>query len=183
MKTLAIVLCIAAGAISAPAASACGVERWAVKTATDGSAINLKPVKTTIAKLNALPVPAGMGSHAPRLPGEHTTYQLTGTLLVSAKLEADSDYHLVLQSPGGQHMIAEIPDPACAAGSLVINQLTSDRASFDATFGAPARGFTMINRHVTITGVAFFDVLHGQTGVASNGIELHPVLTVKALGH
>jgi hypothetical protein len=27
-----------------------------------------------------------------------------------------------------------------------------------------------------ITGVAFFDFLHGQTGVAPNGIELHPVL-------
>jgi hypothetical protein len=27
-----------------------------------------------------------------------------------------------------------------------------------------------------ITGVAFYDFLHGQTGVAPNGIELHPVL-------
>jgi hypothetical protein len=28
----------------------------------------------------------------------------------------------------------------------------------------------------TITGVAFFDVIHGQCGVAPNGIELHPVV-------
>jgi len=27
-----------------------------------------------------------------------------------------------------------------------------------------------------VTGVAFFDFLHGQTGVAPNGIELDPVL-------
>jgi hypothetical protein len=27
-----------------------------------------------------------------------------------------------------------------------------------------------------VTGVAFFDFLHWQTGVAPNGIELHPVL-------
>jgi hypothetical protein len=27
-----------------------------------------------------------------------------------------------------------------------------------------------------MVGVAFFDFLHGQTGVAPNGIELHPVL-------
>jgi hypothetical protein len=27
-----------------------------------------------------------------------------------------------------------------------------------------------------VSGVAFFDFLHGQTGVARNGIELHPVL-------
>lgn len=28
----------------------------------------------------------------------------------------------------------------------------------------------------TIVGVAFFDPIHGQGGVAQNGIELHPVL-------
>ncbi len=27
-----------------------------------------------------------------------------------------------------------------------------------------------------VSGVAFFDFLHGQTGVAPNGIELRPVL-------
>lgn len=28
----------------------------------------------------------------------------------------------------------------------------------------------------TIRGIGFFDFLHGQTGVAPNGIELYPVL-------
>jgi hypothetical protein len=28
----------------------------------------------------------------------------------------------------------------------------------------------------TVTGVAFFDFKHGQTGVAPNAIELHPIL-------
>jgi hypothetical protein len=27
-------------------------------------------------------------------------------------------------------------------------------------------------------GVAFFDVVHGQEGVAPNGIELHPILMI-----
>ena len=31
---------------------------------------------------------------------------------------------------------------------------------------------------VTVTDVGFFDVLHGQEGVARNGIELHPVLMI-----
>jgi len=31
---------------------------------------------------------------------------------------------------------------------------------------------------VRITGVGFFDYIHGQHGVAPNGIELHPVLGV-----
>ena len=32
--------------------------------------------------------------------------------------------------------------------------------------------------YATVTGVAFFDKIHGQTGVAPNGIELHPILHV-----
>lgn len=31
-------------------------------------------------------------------------------------------------------------------------------------------------RIAAASGVGFFDFLHGQTGVAPNGIELHPVL-------
>jgi hypothetical protein len=29
-----------------------------------------------------------------------------------------------------------------------------------------------------VRGVGFFDKIHGQTGVARNGIELHPVLSI-----
>ena len=36
--------------------------------------------------------------------------------------------------------------------------------------------FTHLTGKATIRGVGFFDFLHGQTGVAPNGIELHPVL-------
>ena len=32
-----------------------------------------------------------------------------------------------------------------------------------------------------VTGVAFFDFKHGQTGVAPNAIELHPVLAFRCL--
>jgi hypothetical protein len=32
----------------------------------------------------------------------------------------------------------------------------------------------------TVTGVGFFDKVHGQTGVSqSNGIELHPILKIE----
>ena len=43
----------------------------------------------------------------------------------------------------------------------------------------PARhgSFTNLSGTATLTGVGFFDELHGQTGVAPNGIELHPVLS------
>ncbi len=33
-----------------------------------------------------------------------------------------------------------------------------------------------------VTGVAFWDFRHGQTGVAPNAIELHPVLAFHPIG-
>jgi hypothetical protein len=156
----------------------CGVERWGVKTLTDGSHFALTPHPSTIAKLVALPVPPGFGRDAGRLPGEDRVYRLRGAMLVEAKLEADSDYHLVLRSATGQTMIAEIPSPSCIAGSTALEQITAARAAFDSTFGAGTTSWHLINQLVTITGVAFFDVKHHQSGVADNGIELHPVLSV-----
>jgi hypothetical protein len=34
---------------------------------------------------------------------------------------------------------------------------------------------------VDITGIGFFDKIHGQTSVARNGIELHPILRIKTI--
>jgi hypothetical protein len=36
--------------------------------------------------------------------------------------------------------------------------------------------FDYLRGTATVTGVGFFDFNHGQTGVAPNAIELHPVL-------
>jgi hypothetical protein len=38
--------------------------------------------------------------------------------------------------------------------------------------------FKYTHVHILITGVGFFDLQHGQSGVAPNAIELHPVLNV-----
>jgi hypothetical protein len=38
-----------------------------------------------------------------------------------------------------------------------------------------ARSHVRLCRRAKITGVAFFDFKHGQTGVAPNAIELHPI--------
>jgi hypothetical protein len=39
-----------------------------------------------------------------------------------------------------------------------------------------ARNLVRICSRARVVGVAFFDFLHGQTGVAPNAIELHPIL-------
>jgi hypothetical protein len=46
---------------------------------------------------------------------------------------------------------------------------------------ASARRLVRLCPRARVTGVAFFDFLHGQTGVAPNGIKLHPVLEFACL--
>jgi hypothetical protein len=51
------------------------------------------------------------------------------------------------------------------------------RNAFGDACGVPGSStFTKLKGRATIRGIGFFDFLHGQTGVAPNGIELHPVL-------
>jgi hypothetical protein len=46
---------------------------------------------------------------------------------------------------------------------------------------AQARTQVSLCRKAVVTGVVFFDFKHGQTGVAPNAIELHPVLAFRCL--
>jgi hypothetical protein len=160
----------------------CGIERWAVKTGTDPQAgqIGLGNVQqATVTQLASLPVPGNPDDHpGSRMgPVETTVYQVHATL-VEYKQEADSDVHLVL-SAGGRTMIAEIPLPSCVgAGSPLLPGITHARKQFEARY-APIGYWQQAQVPVVVTGVGFFDTLHGQTGVAPNGIELHPVLDIQ----
>jgi len=85
----------------------------------------------------------------------------------------------VIVGTSGESMIAEIPDPACAQGSRVEAQSARVRGQFVDIFGQPSRtSWSKVNAPITVTGVLFFDVHHGQTGVASNAVELHPVFHI-----
>jgi hypothetical protein len=68
-------------------------------------------------------------------------------------------------------MIAEAPSPSCdsRATTLRRRQMTTAR-----------RAVRLCSRAL-VTGVAFFDFEHGQTGVAPNAIELHPILGFRCL--
>lgn len=150
----------------------CGVELWSIKTMTDSQAqqVNLVPAPTTITAMNALPVPASSTRSGFTLRAWTVTATLTGY-----KLEADSDYHLVL-ADNGKTAIAEIPSPACAQGSRVLVQITQARAAFEAVHPQAAECFNCLHQTVTVTGIGFFDRPHGQNGVADNAVELHPVI-------
>ena len=164
----------------------CGVERWSVKVGTDPDAplVNSNsPIKTTIADLITLPAPATPPDNSRVLPTEGNLYVVNATMTFFKK-ETDVDYHIVIQDDQGRTMVTEIPSPACILSPTSPRQLisspfsegiTTARAKFDSMFTA-TNTFQQVSVPVQITGVGFFDFLHGQTGVAPNGIELHPVL-------
>ena len=158
----------------------CGVERWSIKTGTDAgaSSINLGSyVSTTIYNMLQSAHPATLPANSRISPRETTQYRLSGTLTKYAR-EGDSDYHLVIQDGAGRTMIVEIPAPNCVgAGSPFGPGVTNARRQFDARFTATTT-FKTTSTPVTVRGVGFWDFLHGQTGVAPNGIEIHSVLDI-----
>jgi hypothetical protein len=158
----------------------CGVERWPVKTGTDADTSLVNTATTTpaaVTTMRSYSAPSSLPSNNRIQPQETTVYSIDATL-TEYKLETDSDYHLVIQDGAGNTMITEIPDPACAAGSLFLAGIQSARSQFDAAFSATPT-FKTTSVPVRVRGIGFFDYLHGQTGVAPNGIELHPVLDIQ----
>lgn len=168
-----------------PVDTGCGEERWSVKTGTDPDAnlVNLnKPTMATIAEMIKLPAPSSQKLDTTYKnnrvkPYETSLYEIEATL-TEYKLEDDSDYHLVIRDTSGRTMIVEIPKTDCLKQvSPFFNGIKNARKQFDAKFTVTDR-FQTTNTHVLVTGVGFFDFLHGQTGVAPNGVELHPVLNI-----
>lgn len=168
---------------------ACGKERWPVKTGTDADAFRVglgNITDTTVAALNAIPAPSinPLPQDSRIGPWEFTEYRVHATL-TGYKMEADSDYHLIL-SDGGKTMIAEIPYPGCVSGGPLLSGIENARSEFDNQFqqnhdfgytptAALAQSFSSVSVPVTVTGIGFFDFKHGQDGVADNAFELHPV--------
>jgi hypothetical protein len=143
------------------AALSCGVERWSIKTLKDRP--RLLPARaTTVANLTRLPTPRFLPAKR-RLASERRIYSVVAS--ATREPEADLDYHLVLRS-GARSMIAEAPSPLCTAGATPVRRKQM----------LAARNAVRVCARARVVGVAFFDYRHGQTGVAPNGIELHPVL-------
>ena len=162
-------------------ATTCGTERWPVKTGTDydRNKIHQQAVNSTIKYLDSRPEPSSRPQANRIRPVEVTTYEVTASL-VEYKEEDDSDYHLVLRDGRGRTMIAEIPAPSCVGRmSPERSKIVAARRWFNQHYVVTS-DFKNAGQRVTVTGVGFFDYLHGQTGVAPNGIELHPVTAIQS---
>jgi hypothetical protein len=144
------------------AALACGVERWNIKTLKDRPLL-LRARVATVAQLTSLRRPSYLPPRR-RLPIERRIYSVIAAVTLD-RTEADLDHHLVLRS-SSRTMIAETPSALCTAGATSVRRKQMVAARRVARVCARAR----------VVGVAFFDYKHGQTGVAPNAIELHPVL-------
>lgn len=167
-------------------------ERWAVKTGADSKAISIIP-------LNVLPTTVETIGHIKRTknlpqtgpldserhpPIETTVYQIDADI-IRYKLESDDqDIHVVIRDhskPNGPTMIVELPDPEVVTHKSPFWGLISDcRQEFEAQL-KPKTSFTKCKRHVLLSGIGFFDVLHGQSGASKSGLELHPVVSIKFL--
>jgi hypothetical protein len=158
---------------------ACGVERWSIKTGTDAQARKVNTTKiytTTLFHMIRLQAPADPSPYSRDAPVETTTWQLTAKL-IRIKEETDSDFHLVLEDSGGRTMIAEAPFPGCiGSSSPFIHQINYVRSKLVNLYHPLSSGWEYPHQTVTVKGVGFFDFKHGQSGVAPNAIELHPLL-------
>ena len=161
----------------------CGTERWAVKTFTDldTGRVDLVPRAGTVLELRALPRPQ-LVSELRRSPLELRTYRIRALLLGWKHERDDDDFHLVVADSAhpDSTMIVEIPSAACSrvCSSRLLPEMRATRDTAVAGLGRPSNRYRRLRpaRMVTVTGIVFFDYLHGQTGVAPNGVELHPVL-------
>ena len=156
----------------------CGTERWSVKTLSDADRdkVNFAPKEATVGWLVSQQPPASLPADRRVAPVERQTYKVRA-LYVGHKLEADEDFHIVIadgEDPS-KTMIAEIPSPDCA-GACASGHAEEFRKARAVIMGL---GDQVPPVTLLVTGVGFFDFLHGQTGGAPNGIELHPVLKIE----
>ncbi|HEU4414410.1 MAG TPA: hypothetical protein VFT65_06465, partial [Candidatus Angelobacter sp.] len=233
-------------------ATAPGKERWPVKTGTDqdvalvgknvinGHDYGAGIVEATVEELISIPRPADMADPKSENPAyqnkrskplELVVWRLQVTI-TALKLEADGDYHLVLQGDSGETMIGEIPTPTTVflGNSPWLSNIKEARQQVDDKLVHPLNprdfvpmGNMLVPRSAAppelrnvmadirlpesfvtpppgqeatmpafktkvsptparITGVGFFDKVHGQMGVSQlQGIELHAVLKIEWL--
>lgn len=167
-----------------------GVERWPVKTLADPMAplaFKADAVDVSIDMLSGLPgknKSEFLKADNTRWPEEQRLYKIRGTV-VGVKRESDEDFHIVVQSlTTKKTMVVEIPNGACTPKEFR-DLFTGLQAAFVEQVAAPTAKYKALpkadRKVVDFAGPGFFDIVHGQKGVAKNGFELHPVVWFKVV--
>jgi hypothetical protein len=161
------------------AAVACPVERGPVKEGSDRDRykVSTTVTKVSLAYLRGRAKPTSYPKSNRVTSTELHTYQVTA-YLTQYKIESDGDIHLVLKDSSGRSIIAEIPYGGCVpTSSRWKSKIASARSTFTAKYHVTT-SWHYVHRLVDVRGIGFMDPLHGQTGVAPNGVELHPVINI-----
>lgn len=159
-----------------------GEERWEQKVLIDEMVTDIRttPRTTTIKDLNDISTAAySIKKSTERQDIEKQVYKIRNCFITHAILESDNDIHLVIEDGEKHSMVAEIPDTRCkdAKGSEYIDDFRQARKNF-------LKYKDVYDQYrFDITGVLFIDKKHAKppTGNASNNIELHPVIELKAI--
>ena len=164
--------------------------RWKIRTGSDPTADTVKesPVRTTVEQLAAENRPADMNNPKQVYPAyqnrraspvEQTIFEVEADI-VAHKMHLSGSYHLDLRGTTGQTMIANCIDPRLAAGSRWEKEICDVRKKVEEKL-RPLPTISRGNWRVRISGIGFFNQVHGQSGVAPNGLELTPVLSIEWL--
>jgi hypothetical protein len=163
----------------------CGDKRWDVKTLSDVDTNNINfsnPVRSSVHIQTHLLRPPGILTS--RTSSEDTVYSITCYIIAYKKKLDDKDIHIIIRDiKTKETMVAEISSADCSSVKKTsrFQQIKSLDEWFEKNIGIPKENFTYLwkAKLVTITGVGIFDTVHGQKGMAKNGREIHPILTIK----
>lgn len=157
-----------------------GEERWEQKVLIDPESENIDetPHTTTIQELRSINTKSKKNKYEEgksRMEIEQSVYRIEHCFITDIIHEKDNDLHLVIEDGNKNTMIAEIVDPKCPKAKkskweqefLTVKQKMMQYAS------------SFRHYQFTITGVLFVDKAHGQTGLAPNAVELHPIIDLK----
>ncbi|MGP8217117.1 MAG: T9SS type A sorting domain-containing protein [Bacteroidia bacterium] len=164
-----------------PLSSTCGgAERWSEKVFTDTGAVRIDfahPHPSSVTHLIGLPTVTPSTYQNKIEPQEDSVYTVV-VHITEYRPESDSDCHLVI-TDGVNTMVAEVPDPGCSsvAASPKVADFIVCRDWVYKNLGYVIN--TSVNLPlVQITGVAYYDPPHGQSGAAPNNLELHSVIAI-----
>jgi hypothetical protein len=167
-----------------PTRATCGVWRWPVKTLSDPARrkVVLDPRVTTVKRLRNLDRPSSQFTATTPRRGfvEFHTFRIRARP-IQVKLQDDEDIRLVVSIPDmpRKKMIVEFPKPICVESAFKRNKIGDARSKLLQNCGRVSESsWSRLAGSITLVGVGFWGERHGQTGIAPNGIELHPVLNI-----
>ncbi|HWY98634.1 MAG TPA: T9SS type A sorting domain-containing protein, partial [Bacteroidia bacterium] len=138
----------------------------------------MTPKNSSVSHITGLTTPTPTSS-MPRYDQVEDSVYTVVCNITEMRVEADSDWHLVI-TDGKSTMIAECPCPSCNSviASPYISQFTTCRNWIASHIGNKTNTSLSI-KNVQITGQAFLDPPHGQSGAAPNNVELHSIFDIQ----